>query len=154
MRCRTVVAATLLAPILACQPEQAADSRMEVEHLMSTATSEMGLPFSDAVRVGNMLYLSGQIGNVPGTLDLVHGGMTEETRQTLENIRTILERHGSSLDNVVKCTVMIEDMSQWPAMNEVYRTFFTEHLPARSAVGADGLALNAAVEIECFATIP
>ena len=154
MRTRTVVAVALLVTVLACQQERAPNSRPEVEHLMSTATSEMGLPFSDAVRVDNMLYLSGQIGNVPGTLQLVPGGIGEETRQTLENIRTILERHGSSLDHVVKCTVMIEDMSQWPAMNEVYRTFFTKQLPARSAVGADGLALGAAVEIECFATVP
>ena len=154
MRARTVVTVALLAPILACQQERAPASAQEVEYLMSTATSEMGLPFSDAVRVGNVLYLSGQIGNVPGTLELVPGGIVEETRQTLENIRTILDRHGSSLGHVVKCTVMIEDMSEWPAMNEVYRTFFTEHLPARSAFGADGLALGAAVEIECFATVP
>ena len=154
MRARTIVAVALLAAVLACQQERAADSEPEVEYLMPTATSEMGLPFSDAVRVGNMLYLSGQIGNVPGTLELVPGGIGEETRQTLENIRTILERHGSSLDQVVKCTIMIADMSQWPAMNEVYRTFFTQHLPARSALGANGLALNARVEIECFATVP
>jgi len=154
MRARSVVAVALLAPVLACQQERAPASGQEVEYLMSTATSEMGLPFSDAVRVGNILYLSGQIGNVPGTLELVPGGIGEETRQTLENIRTILERHGSSLDHVVKCTIMIADMSEWPAMNEVYRTFFTEHLPARSALGANGLALNASVEIECFATVP
>lgn len=154
MRARTVVAVALIAPVFACQQERAPDSEPEVEYLMSTATSEMGLPFSDAVRVGNMLYVSGQIGNVPGTLELVPGGIGEETRQALENIRTILERHGSSLDHVVKCTIMIADMSEWPAMNEVYRTFFTEHLPARSALGANGLALNARVEIECFATVP
>ena len=154
MRAPTVVAFTVFASILGCQQERAPADAAEVEYLMSAATSELGLPFSDAVRVGNMLYLSGQIGNVPGTLELVPGGIVEETRQTLENIRGILERHGSSLDHVVKCTVMIEDMSQWPAMNEVYRTYFTKQLPARSAVGADGLALGAAVEIECIATVP
>lgn len=111
------------------------------------------LPFSDAVRVGNMLYLSGQIG-VDDKLQLVPGGIKAETKATMENIRAILERAGSSLDNVVKCTCMLADMSEWPAMNEVYATFFKkERLPARSALGANGLALGARVEIECLAIV-
>jgi reactive intermediate/imine deaminase len=111
------------------------------------------LPFSEAVRVGDMLYLSGQIGLRSETRDVVPGGIAAETRQTLENIRAVLERHGSSLDRVVKCTVFMADMAEWPAMNEVYRTFFTAHLPARSALGASGLALGARVEIECLAVV-
>jgi reactive intermediate/imine deaminase len=98
-----------------------------------------------------MLYLSGQIGLRPGTRALAPGGIAAETRQTLENIRAVLERHGSSLDRVVKCTVFMADMAEWPAMNEVYRTFFSTRLPARSALGASGLALGARVEIECLA---
>lgn len=109
------------------------------------------LPFTEAVRVGRTLYLSGQIGNVPGTLELVAGGLPAEARQTLENIRTSLEAHGYSLRDVVKCTVMLEDISRWGEFNEIYRTFFTEHQPARSAFGTSGLALGAAVEIECIA---
>lgn len=123
------------------------------EFLVGPPSEDLGLPFSEAVRVGNLLMLSGQIGNLPGTLDLPEGGIQAETRQALENIRTVLERHGSSMDRVVKCTVMIDDMEQWPAMNEVYVTFFPGPKPARSALGADGLALDALVEIECWATV-
>ena len=98
------------------------------------------LPFSAAVRVGDMLYL-------------VKGGIEPETRQTIENIRTVLEANGSSMNRVVKCLVMLADMAEWGAMNRVYVTFFPEHLPARSAMGASGLALGARVEIECLAVV-
>ena len=111
------------------------------------------LPFSDAVRVDHMLYLSGQIGT-NASFGLVSGGIKAETRQTLDNIKRVLERNGSSLDNVVKCTVMLVDMSEWPAMNEVYVTYFRpERRPARSALGVSGLVLNARVEIECLAVV-
>lgn len=123
------------------------------EYLTTPEQEAMGFPFSEAVRVGNMLYLSGQIGNVPGETQVVPGGIQAETRQTLDNIQAVLERWGSSMDRVVKCTVMIEDMAEWPAMNEVYATYFPGPKPARSALGADGLALNAKVEIECWATV-
>jgi reactive intermediate/imine deaminase len=116
------------------------------------AAAQGGLPFSPYVRVDNMLYLSGQLGNMPGG-GLAEGGVQAETQQTLENIRNVLESAGSSMNNVVKCSVFMEDMNQWPAMNEVYVTFFPEHLPARSAFGSTGLALGAALEIECLATV-
>lgn len=112
------------------------------------------LPFSPAVRIGNLLYLSGQIGTSPNTGGgLVAGGVEAETRQTMENIKDVLTRSGSSLDRVVKCTVMMADMAEWPRMNRVYSTFFPSHLPARSAFGATGLALGARVEIECIAAV-
>lgn len=111
------------------------------------------LPFSAAVRVGQMLYLSGQMGTAAGTNAIVPGGIEAETRQTLANMRAILERHGSSLDRVVKCTVMMADMAEWPAMNAVYVKHFRLHLPARSAFGASSLALGGRVEIECIATV-
>lgn len=136
----------------ACQVEVAPGDSAQVEYLVLSATSDLGLPFSDAVRVGDMLYLSGQIGVMPGTVELVAGGITEETRQTMENIRAVLENNGSSMDKVVKCTVMLADISEWQQMNGVYVTYFGEQLPARSAFGADGLALGARVEIECWAT--
>ena len=79
------------------------------------------------------------------------GGVEPETRQALENIRDVLARSGSSMDRVVKCTVMMADMREWPAMNGVYATFFRAHKPARSAFGTTGLALGARVEIECIA---
>ena len=122
----------------------------DVEYLpFPTKTS---LPFSAAVRVGNMLYLSGQMGTDESTT-LVPGGIEAETRQTLANMKAILERHGSSLDHVVKCTVMMADMAEWPAMNAVYVQHFPLHLPARSAFGAASLALGGRVEIECIATV-
>ena len=108
------------------------------------------LPFSEAVRVGNMLYLSGQLGT-DTTGQLVPGGIGPETRQALTNIAAVLKRHGSSLDQVVKCTVMLADIGEWAAMNEVYVTFFRSHRPARSAFGTSGLALGARLELECMA---
>mgnify|MGYP001818320700 FL=1 len=113
---------------------------------------DMELPFSSAVRVDNTLYLSGNLGNIPGTIELAEGGIQGETRQTMENIKRVLEQFGSSLDQVVKCTVFLADMSEWGAMNEVYRNYFTNP-PARSALGASGLALGARVEIECIAVV-
>ena len=113
---------------------------------------DRGLPFSEAVRVGNMLYLSGQLGT-DSTGRLVPGGIGPETRQALQNIAAVLERHGSSLDQVVKCTVMLEDITEWAAMNQVYLTFFRTHRPARSAFGTSGLALGARLELECMATL-
>jgi reactive intermediate/imine deaminase len=110
-----------------------------------------GLPFSSAVRVGNLLFLSGQIGVRPGTRELVPGGIEAETRQAMENIRTVLEYAGSSLKEVVKCTVFLGDMRNYAAMNAVYASFFPTDPPARSTLGANGLALGAAIEIECIA---
>jgi reactive intermediate/imine deaminase len=111
---------------------------------------QSALPFSEAVRAGNILYLSGQLGT-DSTGRLVPGGIRAETRQALLNIATVLERHGSSLDQVVKCTVMLADIGEWAAMNEVYVTFFRSHHPARSAFGTNGLALGARLELECMA---
>ncbi len=114
----------------------------------------MSLPFSDAVRVGNMLYLSGEIGVDYKTMKIVPGGIKAETKQVMENIKTTLEKYGSSMDNVVKCTIMIQDMKQWPLVNEVYMTYFKkDRLPARSAFGSTALALGAAMELECIATV-
>ena len=108
------------------------------------------LPFSEAVRIGDMLYLSGQLGT-DSTGRLVPGGIGPETRQALTNIADVLERHGSALNHVVKCTVMLADIRDWGAMNEVYVTFFRSHPPARSAFGTNGLALGARLELECMA---
>lgn len=110
-----------------------------------------GLPFSTAVRVGDLLFLSGQIGTLPGTRQLAPGGVAAETRQTLENIKAVLEFAGSSMDRVVKCTVFLLDIADYAAVNEVYATYFPVDPPARSAMAASGLALGSRVEIECVA---
>ena len=114
---------------------------------------DMQLPFSEAVRVGHMLYLSGQLGYDDATGKLVEGGIAAETRKTLENIKATLEKHGSSLAEVVKCTVFLADINEWAAMNTVYIEYFPSNPPARSALGSSGLALGARTEIECMATV-
>ena len=122
----------------------------DVEYL--TSEHMKGLPFSEAVRVGTMLYMSGMIG-MDGSMKLAPGGVAAETRQAMENIKATLERYGSSLDHVIKVTVMMADMNEWAEMNKVYTTYFTKNLPARSALGANGLAFGARVEIECIAVL-
>ena len=112
------------------------------------------LPFSEAVQLGDTLYVSGQLGNQPGTLTLTPGGIDAEARQALENMKAILEKHGSSLDHVVKCAVFLADIKEWPAFNAIYRSYFKKNLPARSALAASGLALGARVEVECIAYVP
>ena len=111
------------------------------------------LPFSEAVQARGLLFLAGQIGIDAGG-DLVPGGIGAETRQALANVRAVLERHGASLDDIVKVTVMLADIAEWAAMNVEYVKFFPRHLPARSAFGTTGLALAARVEIECVALAP
>jgi 2-iminobutanoate/2-iminopropanoate deaminase len=125
-----------------------------IEFLDSGRVLPSGLPFSEAVRHGDTLYLSGQIGVRPGTLQLVPGGVEPETRQTMDSVRATLAAHGLSMGDVVKCTVMLADMAEWNAFNAIYRTYFTGRYPARSALGANGLALGARVEVECIAALP
>jgi 2-iminobutanoate/2-iminopropanoate deaminase len=127
---------------------------VEPEYLTSPATTILNRPFSEAVRVGDALFLSGFTGRIPGTNTVVPGGIQAETRQDMENIRGALERYGSDYGHVVKCTVMLLDMKEWAAINEVYRTYFPQdRMPARSAFAANGLAFGARVVIECLATM-
>ncbi|MDP6377618.1 MAG: Rid family hydrolase [Pseudomonadales bacterium] len=123
------------------------------EYLNPPGAEDLKLPFSDAVRVGNMLILSGKLGTLPGTTNLVSGGIKPEARQALENIKASLERYGASMEDVVKCTVMIADIAEWPDFNEVYITYFPGPKPARSAFGAAGLAFDGRVEVECWAEL-
>lgn len=109
-------------------------------------------PFTEAVRVGNLLFLSGMIGT-DSTGTLVKGGIEAETRQTLENIRRAVVRNGLTMDRVVKCTAFLADIAEWPAMNQVYVTFFPGPKPARSALGGVKLVRDARVEIECIAAL-
>ena len=111
------------------------------------------LPFSDAVRVGNLLYVSGQIG-VDENFQLAPGGILAEAHRALENMSAVLKRNGSSLDHVIKCNVMLVDMNEWDALNTVYISFFDKNrLPARSAFAGSGLAMGARVEIDCIALV-
>lgn len=150
-----VVFACCFLPVLLetaeAQKHAVQNSPVSVEYLKADTSSPF--PFSDAVRVGDMLYLSGVIG-LDKSGKVVPGGIEAEAKQALENIRGVLERNGSSLDRVVKSTVMLADIKEWPAFNAVYKTYFSKNrLPARSAFATSGLALGARVEIECWATV-
>ncbi len=107
-------------------------------------------PYSDAVQAGNMYFLSGQIGMDHTTRTMVTPGITTETEQVVKNIKAVLEQHGMTLDNVVKCTVVLSTMEDFAAFNKVYSTYFTKK-PARTTFAAQGLALNAKVEIDVIA---
>lgn len=110
-------------------------------------------PFSEAVSYGGVLYLSGDIGTGPGGR-LVEGGIGPESRQTMENIKATLERHSLGMDDIIKCTVFLADISEWPIFNEIYAGYFEKgRYPARSALAASGLALGARVEVECIAAV-
>jgi reactive intermediate/imine deaminase len=121
------------------------------EFLNSGKVYPANVPLAEAVRVDNTLYLSGQIGIEPGTLKLVAGGIKAEARQAMENIKTSLEAHGYSMRDLVKCTVMLADIAKWGEFNDVYKTYFTDRFPARSALGVTGLAIGAQVEVDCIA---
>jgi 2-iminobutanoate/2-iminopropanoate deaminase len=128
-----------------------AGDRAPTQFLNSGEVFPAGLPLSEAVRHGDTLYLSGQVGLVPGTMKIVSGGIRAESEQVMKNIRTTLAAHGYTMADLVKCTVMLADMSEWATFNDVYKGFFKDRYPARSALGANGLALGARVEVECIA---
>ena len=110
-------------------------------------------PYSQAIQVGNLVYTSGQIPIDPATGTFIEGGIKEQTRQSLTNVRAILEEAGLSMANVVKTTVFLADMADFADMNAVYADFFAEPYPARSAVAVKSLPKGALVEIEVVATI-
>jgi len=153
---RSVVPVLALGLVLAQAPVTLAQEHRGArtgENLVHVDGALEDLPFSPAIRAGGMIYLSGQIGNIPGTLELPEGAVAQ-TRQAMENIETVLAAAGASLYDVVKCTVFLDEMEDYWPMNEVYASFWDGPPPARSAFGADGLALGALLEIECLARDP
>ncbi|MEM6554953.1 MAG: RidA family protein [Pseudomonadota bacterium] len=128
------------------EPETSSD----LNYITTDAAREAGFPFSPAVEADGWVFLSGALGTVPGG-GLAPGGIGPETRQTMDNIQATLESEGLGWDRVVKCSVFLADIAEWPAFNEIYKTYFDGNFPARSALGASGLALGARVEIECIA---
>jgi len=112
--------------------------------------------FSSAVRTGDLLFLSGSLGAIPGVNppQLVEGGVEAETRQTFENIKEVLDAAGLTFHDVVKCTVFLADIADYAAVNSVYVEYWNGDPPARSAIAGSGLALGARVEIECIAAFP
>jgi 2-iminobutanoate/2-iminopropanoate deaminase len=144
---QTVVGALAM---LAAVSSGAAD---KPQFLNSPAAEKAGRPFSDAVRAGDFLFLSGAIGGDPATGKLP-GAIEPEARLALKHVQKVLEDNGATLGDVVKCTVFLADIADWPAFNKVYAEFFKKPFPARSALGASGLAMNARVELECIAYQP
>jgi len=114
-----------------------------------------GYPFSSAVQVDDVLYLSGQIGVAEDQKSVVPGGMAAEARRMMELIGQTLNGHGLTYADLFKCTVLLADMRDWPAFNAIYADYFEPgHYPTRSAMGVNGLALDARVEMECWAYAP
>ena len=144
------VTAIATAMLVVTSSAEAAPARPAVEHFGRPAVNGQPLPFSDAVRVGDVLYLSGQLGmTADGKLP---DGIEAQTRQALENVGAVLKRAGVGYGEVFHCTAMLSDMKNWPAFNTVYVTYFPAgKLPARSAFGASGLARGGMIELECQA---
>ncbi|MAZ87623.1 MAG: enamine deaminase RidA [Cellvibrionaceae bacterium] len=120
---------------------------------LTSANTPAHLPFSEAVRVGHTVYLSGQIGLIPGTSELANDNFDQEARQVMSNIKTTLETHRMSMADLVKCTVMLTDIKEFGRFNQVYKSFFQAPFPARSAFVVKELALGAQVEVECIAAL-
>ena len=125
------------------------------KHAPVFTPSKLPYPFSSAVQVGDILYLSGEIGVAGEGFGLVLGGIEPETHRMFERIKATLAQHGLGLKDVFKCTVMLADMSEWQAFNKIYSGYFVPgRYPTRSAMGVSGLALGARVEMECWAYNP
>ena len=142
--------AVLLAAALALVPAALAAQDHQVIRLGDAPAPG---PFSPGIRAGNLVFVSGTLGTVPGTRNLVPGGIAAETRQALQNIDQVLHAAGTSMAKMVKCTVFLADITEWPAMNTVYATFFPTDPPARTAVEVSHLLFGARVEFECVATM-
>ena len=126
----------------------------DAEYFVSEISKKLNFPFSDAAIVGNIIYVSGQIGSIPGTREVVKGGISAETMQTLDNIKMILNDLGSNPNKIFKCLCMLDNIDDYADMNNAYITFFNsrDKLPSRSTFAGSGLALGAKIEIECWAT--
>lgn len=142
----------LMAAIIAsgCSMTSAAQNEAVLMFIAAPGLKQSGFPLSNAVEVDRWIFLSGALGTVPGQ-SLAPGGIEPETRQTMQNIKSLLAEQGLGMERIVKCTAMLADMAEWPAFNAVYKEFFTENYPARSAFAVQGLAANARVEVECIA---
>jgi len=150
---RFVLSLLALALAIPGAAQAAAPPRPGLERMPAVVMGGKPLPFSEGVRVGDMLYLSGQIGTAPdGTLP---AGMAAQAKNVLDRITASLAKQGLGWKDTVRCLVMLKDMADWPAFNTIYAGYVDPaHLPARSAFGATGLALGALVEVQCDAYVP
>ena len=134
-------------------PESSDSNRRQVIRSEGVASLPV---FSLAVRSGDLIFLSGQLGAIPGVSppQVVEGGIEAETRQTMENMIAVLDAAGATLEDLLKCTVFLADIADYEAMNAVYAEYFTSDPPARAALAGSGLALGALVEVDCIAAAP
>ena len=147
MKLSTAAAASL---ILASMADAQSTDRPPIERIGEPTLNGQRLPFSSAVRAGDTVYLSGALGIGPD--GKLAEGMDAQARLAMDNLGAALKSAGLGWGDVVKCTVMLDNMADWPAFNQVYVTYFADgKYPARSAFGAEGLALGALVEVECIA---
>tara|TARA_R110002073_G_scaffold297764_2_gene464090 strand:+ start:10257 stop:10709 length:453 start_codon:yes stop_codon:yes gene_type:complete len=143
---KSIILIALLGFFFSCQNQ----SKTGPTFLESKIESRKSAPFSEAVEVSGLLFLTGQIGKDHKLGKIVEGGIEAETKQVLNNIKDVLEANGSDLKHVVKCTVILSDINDFSAMNKVYRTFFTDNKPVRTTFAAD-LVPGAKIEIEVVA---
>ena len=127
-----------------------ADTNSQIKFYESHEPKKSEAPFSDVVEANGFLFLSGQVGVDHNTRQLVKGGIEAETKQCLENIKAVLEYHKSSLDEVVKATVILKDINDFVVFNEIYKSYFPNK-PARTTFAASGLAVGAHIEIDVIA---
>lgn len=147
MKClKSIILLILVTFIISCQFDQ----KTSPTFIKSKIESRKNAPFSDAVEVNGLLFLTGQIGKNHTTGKIVEGGIEAETKQVLNNIKDVLEANGSDMNHVIKCTVILSNINNFGAMNKVYRTFFAENKPARTTFAAD-LVPGAKIEIEVVA---
>ena len=132
--------------LISCQTSDSSDIQFHASHMPKKANA----PFSDVVETNDLLFLAGQIGMDHNSRTLVEGGIQAETKQAIENIKAVLSQHNSSLDRVVKCTVILSDINDFKAFNEVYKTYFPNK-PARTTFAASDLAIGAKIEIDVIA---
>ncbi len=110
-------------------------------------------PYSQAIKAGNTIYVSGQIPLIPETMEIISDDVQEQTKQSLENVKAVLEAAGATLNDVVKASVFIKDMNDFAKINEIYATYFTENKPARACVEVARLPKDVKVEIEVIAVV-
>jgi 2-iminobutanoate/2-iminopropanoate deaminase len=147
MKLKSVVSiAFLMIFLMSCKPS----SNALIFH-KSHEPKKQSAAFSDVVESKGFLFLSGQVGMDHSTRTLVEGGIEAETKQCIENIKAVLEHHGSSLDKVIKCTVILRNIEDFAAFNKIYEDYFPNK-PARTTFAASGLAVNASIEIDVIAT--
>ncbi len=155
MRLQLILAGFVTSAIAVLSPLTIAGNNKpssDIEYLISPSTPSH-LPFSEAVRVDNTVYLSGQIGLIPGTGQLANESFESEALQVMNNIKATLETHHMSMANLIKCTVMLTDIEEFGSFNKIYKSFFQAPYPARSAFVVKELALGSQLEVECIAAV-